>query len=517
MDEPDPERLRLYRYLGAQEAADYIAIMSLFTEAILAEWSASDVAARGLDLTVETIAARCAYLAEMGNLIISPREVRVTSIAEYQSQPARYTVSALGARLHREVEAFLSVTGGAREVPRELLALIADGLTSLDIHGDPETLAGSVSTIFGQFHEFAAAVTDFYTYVGGVITRSDLDGDEWAGFKNLLLDYLDTIIDSVRRYTPAICSALDRLRPELAGLLERITSNDSAFAALEQATSVGGVPSGEAVQRSRGRAIADWDQLSDWFAGSGSRHLRDAADRALSALLSTLKRINSSGNQEASIRRSFLKLASWFHAATPAEAHVLATCAFGLYGSRHLGFPLPDEIAEAVPATMSWWDSPPAPVPLSLRERGDRVPRGSAAVAPNHLHQRRKLLEARDRETARRAAACAELLAVGADLEAVKLSAAAMEVLLELLSSATSGGFSTLTDYPVALHSLPAIGTMVVRSESGSLTVHGRSLVIAAPGAMVQTAAAIASRGVPIAGSLPGADASIGAVPGAPR
>lgn len=171
----EAERLRLYRYVTAPEADDYLAIMGVFTKALLVEWGAQDVSDHGVDLPVDVIATRCTYLVDNGNLLLSPREVRVTSIAEYQSQPARYTVSALGARLHRDVEAFLAVTGGAREVPRELLALIAAGLGRLDPHDDPEELAGAVSTIFGQFREFASSVTDFYTYIGSVLTRSDLD------------------------------------------------------------------------------------------------------------------------------------------------------------------------------------------------------------------------------------------------------------------------------------------------------------------------------------------------------
>ena len=130
--------------------------MGRFTAGLLAEWSPEDLAEQGLELPVETTAARCRFLADKGNLIVSPREVRVTSIAEYQSQPVRYAVSALGARLHREVEEFLAATGGAREVPRELLALVADGLTTLDPAADPEGLAGSIITIFTQFNEFSA-------------------------------------------------------------------------------------------------------------------------------------------------------------------------------------------------------------------------------------------------------------------------------------------------------------------------------------------------------------------------
>lgn len=469
----DPDRLKLYRYLAAPEADDYLCIMGLFTDALLVEWSAQDLVDQGVDLPVDIVAARCRYLAENGNLLVSPREVRVTTIAEYQSQPARYTVSALGGRLHREVESFLAVTGGAREVPRELLALVADGLVGLDPQADPETLAGTVSTVFGQFHEFAASVTDFYTYIGSVLNRSDLDGDEWAGFKHLLLDYLESIVESVRRHTPAITAALGRLLPELPELLERLSTGDGAFAALQQAS-----PGGEEVQRARGRNEEDWRQLDEWFRGPGARQLRDAANRAVGALLNSLKRINASATKEASLRRHFLKLAGWFDSADPVGAHVLATAAFGLYGSRHLGVLLDDDVAEAVPATMSWWRAPSAPVPVSLRERGDRAARGRSAVATDHAEQKRLLLAARAVEDARRAAACHELVAVGHRLADATLTGPAMTVLLELLANAASDGQATLTDHPVTITMTPAEGTMVIRSELGDLSVDGRAVTV---------------------------------------
>ncbi len=73
----DPARLRLYRYLSASEADDYVAIMGLFSDALLAEWSAQDLADQGIDLPIEVIQARCKYfLAAAGNLLLSPREVR---------------------------------------------------------------------------------------------------------------------------------------------------------------------------------------------------------------------------------------------------------------------------------------------------------------------------------------------------------------------------------------------------------------------------------------------------------
>ena len=211
-DERDAERLRLYAYATARESGDYVAIMRLFAGSLLAEWSAHDVAERGVRLPPEIIEQRLRYLQENGNLLASPREVRVTSIAEYQRQPSRYTATSLGVRVHRQVEEVLAAAGGAREVPRELLAAVAHRLSWLADLGAggiaqaaPAELLETTSTVFLQYETFAARVTDFYTYVGSVLARADLDDDEWLGFKQLLLDYLETIVDSdqsPRRHDP---------------------------------------------------------------------------------------------------------------------------------------------------------------------------------------------------------------------------------------------------------------------------------------------------------------------------
>ena len=492
----EAERLRLYAYATAQDASSYVAIMRLFVGALLAEWSAHDLVERGIDLPPATIDQRLRYLEQNGNLLASPREVRVTSIAEYQRQPARYTATSLGVRVHRQVEEVLAASGGAREVPRELLAAVAHRLTELAAMSpaqlaaaDPASMAETVSTVFLQFETFAGAVTDFYSYVGSVLARADLDDDEWLGFKHLLLDYLETIVEGVTRHTAAIRLALDRLEPHIPIVVERAAAADPALAALRAAS-----PGGEGIERARGRAAGDWVELRAWFGAagdrtSGSHQLRAAAVRAVGALLANVKRMNAASSRETSLRRHFLRLAAWFDAATPDDAHVLYTSAFALYGARHLGVLLDPDIAEALPATTSWWNAPAAPVPVSIRERGDRSPRGRLVRVADHSAQKERLAADRRLEAERREQAVAELLAVGDRLDEVRLSAAAFHVLVELVGQATArfgpdlaGACAALIDANVVLWIEPSERSMTVRSPTGDLTVHGFRLAVTAAG-----------------------------------
>jgi len=490
------DRLRLYAYATVPEAGGYLAIMRLFVGALLAEWSAHDLAERGLDLPVEVIDQRLRFLEQHGNLLASPREVRVTSIAEYQRQPARYAATSLGVRVHRQVEEVMAAAGGAREVPRELLAAVAHRLNELAAMApaelgasDPARMAETVSTVFLQFETFAGAVTDFYSYVGSVLARADLDDEEWLGFKHLLLDYLETIVESVTRHTSSIRLALDRLEPAIPLIVERAVAADPAAEALRAAS-----PGGEGVQRARGRTVSDWVELRAWFGepgdrSSGSQQLRAAAVRAVGALLANVKRMNAASSRETSLRRHFLRLASWLDAAAPHDAHVLYTSAFALYGARHLGVALEADIAEALPATTSWWLAPAAPVPVSIRERGDRTPRGRLVRVADHRAQKARLVAERRREDEQRAQAVAELLAVGDRLEEVRLSGAAFRVLFELLGQATArfgpelaGASAALVDANVVLWVEPSARPTTLRSALGNLTVDGFRLMITTAG-----------------------------------
>src|SRR5487761_610885 len=73
----DRSRHDLFRYLTAEESADYLAIMELFTATLLTDLSAAEVttqlAERGLTIDRDTVEARCRQLVTWGNLMPSLR------------------------------------------------------------------------------------------------------------------------------------------------------------------------------------------------------------------------------------------------------------------------------------------------------------------------------------------------------------------------------------------------------------------------------------------------------------
>ncbi|MEW2094525.1 TIGR02677 family protein [Streptomyces sp. NPDC006682] len=452
---PDPgadatrRRLDAYAYLSAPERLEHIAIMRVFCGTLLADLAVPDVMAKlresdgpGAGLDADTLTVRLEQLERWGNLLRGSHTVKASSITEYQRSRARYQLSRLGERIQRDADGVLSEADAAREVSNELLALVERGLRELaELVAGPGGIAPQdglerVSTLFVQFAEFADSIRDFYAYLGQVLARYDLDSAEYQGFKELLLDYVEAITEDVAFRAPRISAALDTMWPHLPALLGRLDTHAQGLTGLP---AQGEGHSEARVQRSRGRELADWEGLRGWFSdtdGEGSQvdQLRDATLRALQSLLANAKRMLRSATGEMSRRRDLLRLARWFDEATPQDAHDIAVAAFGLYGARHLG--VPPATDEMVPAYTSWWTGPVVEVPVALRERGSRAQRGRTASVEDHSEQKERLrTAARERVAARRAAAD-ELRSASGRFDDVRLTSAALGLLLELLATA---------------------------------------------------------------------------------
>ncbi len=488
--EPDLDRLTAYTYLTVPDRRTYLAIMRVFTATLLADLSAQDVAERLVgNLSADVIAVKLDNLKTWGNLLPSSRPVKASSIREYHRVRSRYQLSPLGERVQRQAGEVLASADAAREVSREMLGLVARGLrelreaTQLPGEADPAESLERISTLFAQFGQFADSVRDFYAFLGQVIFRYDLDSDEFSGFKELLLDYAETITDDVAFFAPQIEQSLLGLWPFLPRLLKKIDETDKGLSALRRAEIE--------IQRSRGRDLADWESLRAWFfdeSGEGSQvsQLRDATLRALQALLVNAKRMIRSATGEVSRRGDLLKLARWFDASDDAVAHDLFVAAFGLYGARHLG--VEPEQTDEPPATTSWWDGPVAQVPVALRERGSRAPRGRAASAEDYAAQREKLRQEAAAAAECQRAAAAELRAAAVRLADVRLSSLATNLLLDLVArslASAAPGFASVTgaddDLGVSIILTRQPGTCtVIRSADGDFTLDELTLAIGA-------------------------------------
>lgn len=482
----DGARRDLFRYLTAEESADYLAIMDMFSATLLTDLSAGEVAGqlaeRGVSLSRDTAESRCRQLADWGNLVPSIRDARVATVAEYIRSRSRYQVSKLGGRVHRQAAEILRASDGAREVARELLGQIVQSLDRIlamlgSSHADggvldAEALAGEVTTVFSNQRLFTDSVRDFYAYLAGILSRYDLTGEEYAQFKELLLVYIDLITADVNRHAPAVAHRAGRVLAQADRVLE-------ALAALPGLTS----PDGTQVERAQGRTRTDWEELAAWYdashGASGPEQLRGAAGQALGQLITNAKRLLDSSGTGFSRRADFLRLTRWFAAADDEQAHRLYDAAFGAYPARHLLFG-PDEPDPRVGPTTSWWHAEPVPVPVSLRERGDRTIRGRTSRVPDPTADRLRLTAEAEREAEQRQAAAAELALAGA-LHGATISPAARDLLLDLVGALLAQQGEQVTDHDAGLRlrAVPGPDT-VVASPDGITTFVRLSLTVSA-------------------------------------
>ncbi|CRK61819.1 FIG098404: Hypothetical protein [Alloactinosynnema sp. L-07] len=496
-------RLQLYAYLQPREHhRTYLAIMRLFTSTLLADLSAGEVSSAlaaaerdgRIDIGeshIDVVIPRLRQLVDWGNLVHGRRETIAASIAEFQQGSMRYQVSKLAVRVQRDVDELLRVPEGAREVSRELLPAIERGLIHLGetlatasarTQQDPGSLAARrarvllaerVTTLFLQHAELAATVRDFYAYLGQILTRHHLAPEEISGFRNLLVEYIQVVVEDVLRHTPTIAATLATLTGARRELVELLRPAEQL---------------GAAVERTRGRREADWQELTDWFAdrpGNPSQvtALREATTRAIGALLATVRRATTGGGLLPSRRAELIQLAGWFDAATADEAHMIYAAAFGLHSARNL-FPSPEHDGDD--EHTRWSDGPAIDVSVSVRGRGDRGARGrTSRIMDDPITEQGLLAQARAADE-RREAASAELAAASGNLENVTLSGAALGALCELLTlamaqreGAADPGAATDQVRGLTLTLTPETGhTTQIRSSAGTLTLRDTVLGI---------------------------------------
>lgn len=491
------QTLGALRYAVNDEAAGYIAIMRLFTGGIsgfLSDQSAAEVAERlaeqGIQLDPDTVDARLSYLVEHGNLARSPRETEARSVKEYLSNRARYQLTQRGELVHRQVEELLGHTDAAREVSSEMLGGVLAGLDKLDgLTGaalseiDSDELARQIVTLFAQFETLVASTRQFYTYLSQVLSRYDLGREEFQAFKGALLDYLQRFVDEISRHMPQIADRLVAVESHVPELCARANAGQRLI----------GVD-GTQAKRAMGLEPADWLSLHAWFVGSTGRgsdadHVRALATEAMRSLLVNLRRLAGRADREQSRYGDLLNLARWFDDSDDRGAHELWAAAYGLYSARHLSFAADDD-SDPVPATASWWQTPVAQVPISLRKTGDRRATGRTGAKEDFAAVKQARLAERHRAQQQHAEALEEIGGHRGALDHAQLSDAARAVLLDLYSRALStqgrdlGGGPAVIETPVGSETLrlsvrrtPGRSTTVV-SPSGRLTLTDLTLAV---------------------------------------
>jgi len=433
----------LFRYVVGEEWADYRAIMAVFAGTFFSEFTPEEVASRlqegGRGLDAATVGDRLESLRRWGNLTISSSVGNPSSLADYYRRRNRYLITRAGQEVHQVVEGVLSRVDEVRDVSTGRLRALLDALERLEqldpLAADATALADAVGAVFDPHDAFTSEITQFFAAINQWQSRYDLSPDELRFFAEILVGYVGERLDEIERAARPIGRRLARLSPSFRPLVER--STESLASRVDEA----GLSASIAVSQRAGARLEDWEHLCAWFVPAPGRPsrietlTRDAI-AAVRTLTLNLTRLSRAGVGAASRRADFLRLARFFSEAEPDQLPRLAAAAFGIAPSNHYGIPAADA-DDPVPTFTSFWDAPTAPVPVSMRERGDRVNRGRASPMPERLQERELMQRRRQQQRDARARVDRELLDEPT-LDGRLLSAGAMHRLEQLLGRALS-------------------------------------------------------------------------------
>lgn len=395
---------KLFRYVVGEEWEDYRAIMDVFAGTFFSEFSPDEVATRlasaGRPLDPLTVGDRLESLRRWGNLTVSSAVGSPTSLADYYKRRNRYLITRAGQEVHQLVEGVLTHVDEVRDVATGRLRALLTALETLaatDLHhADPVALADLVGAVFDPHAAFTSEITQFFAAINQWQSRYDLTPEEFTFFADVLVGYVAERLDEIERTSRPIGRRLAALTDAVPTIVER--ANRGLAARVEDA----GLQADVAVTTRPGSRLDDWDHLGSWFVGGPGRpsrieQLGREAVAAIRTLTLNLTRLSRVGIGASSRRADLLRLARFFAAADPEHAPRIAVAAFGLQATNHYGVPAEDA-DDPVSTATPWSAAPRAPVPVSLRERGDTTNRGRPSPIPDRTEAQRLVRLRRQRE-----------------------------------------------------------------------------------------------------------------------
>lgn len=479
------ERDRLQALKAATEANApiYLAILGVFVAAreryeveLRTERIAEGLADTGV--VVDDLEASLRQLELWGNVTWTQDTTRVARLEDFRRRRALWQLTAVGRATHDAVHSVLAAVEVSGSLQRSLFRDIRENLTDLALavdDGDADRTYLRLRSLDSALHDLAANARDFHATVAQLRREHDVDPERFLAYKELLLDYLQQFLDHLIAQQNVIARAvLDVEARGVGRLAELAAKGDDSTGLFDD--------SDRAL-----RWAQRWDGLASWFVGrpgrpAGSDDLIAATTSAISDLLSLLRQLTERTRRPITRASELLVMARWFRRLEHDEqAAELFDAAFGLGATAHLslGYDDPEEIAP----TLSWWSSPPVPVPVTLREYGKRPAPGRTPVAADYSATKARLLREHREAQAARAEAAARLRA--RPIEGRTLSAAELAMFFELLDRAAHRRRADGTAGPaVMIEGTAAIlethdDGMEVRSVRGTLTLPGHRLVVA--------------------------------------
>lgn len=511
--DPDDRARLLFRYLDGEAWVEYRAVLAVFANTYFSDFGPDEVHAELLDthlaehLAPDAVQDRLESLRRWGNLEASTDVGRPSSIDDYYRRRHRYLITPAGQQVFDLVERVLASADQVADPQAGRLGDLHRGLRQLADHasGDFNDLAAddataAVRAVFDSHERFVDEITRFFRQLAQWQSRYDLNPEEVQLLAGVIVGYVDERLNEIERMRGPIERCLETIVPRLGKLLASIDTG------LAGRVSEAGLADEFDVRRVRGSEAEHWQHLRGWFTDTPRRpaRLTQLTEQALAAvrtLTANLSRLSRLGALTTSRRADFLRLAAFVDAAGhSSRAHDIFSAALGLGSCRHAGL-LAADADDPVPTTTAWSDAPRAVVPISLRERGDRVQRGWPTPMRDRREAQQVMRERLERERVEQAAVAAELLSsVGAagNVDGAELSASAFALLRDLIGTAghqvpdvTGARVARAMGLRCEMRRTPRRGT-VVHCPQGCMTMYGITVAIADAADVTGIASAIA-------------------------
>lgn len=338
----------------------------------------------------------------------------------------RYQLTSITAALARAVRRLGEDTGSsvaATFAPAVLISQLEIMATALA--SDPARAAEAWGAVKPTLDAMAEAAASWQARLASALAGA-VDEQKVAALQDTLLRYIDMWGAGVDTHSDAIAATA-------TGLLERPTGQWRA-AALD---TLGADADDGRVDALVGEYLSTLIMLERWFAGptAQARLLRRQMRDTITPMIRGQRTLAAVGGH-VSRRAELLTLAARIEtAADDATGWRLWAAGTGLYSSQHLAVGSPQPAHGSGP--VSFWDAPPAPVALRLRQQGSRALTGRPARIPDRSAGRAAARQAHAQ--ARRAAA--EMRAAMLSRSGTRLSewagvdAVQLETLLDMLSA----------------------------------------------------------------------------------
>jgi len=434
MSQTDLDTLKVFAHVTAPNAAVYRAIMAVFAEAkarfvlhLRPEEVLEGLIARGIThrdaeageepvpLTREEVELSLRYLWDKGNIRGYQDTADVTTVEEFIRKRFLYQMTPAGEAAEAALAFFEQQLGTAGALQATALEDIARQLAALEVLAsedtpDPGRVSSSLGELSRRFESLTSQAQRFMADLQRTIDLYEIDIDDFMGYKDTLISYLDRFIHRLIVATNEIATLITRVEETgIEPLLEIVTDREAADA-FNQTT--------EDRARRLGAWQASWSGFKSWFIGSHGRTsqaeiLRSRALEAIPDLLSVVATINERRTTRADRLADLRILSRWFmECDSDADAHRLWRAAFGLHPSRHLRINDDTLVAweedDAGPR-QSWLDGPKLQISPRLRQYGHTRRRGRPTPIIDRTQDKQKLARLAAEETRQLAAARARL------------------------------------------------------------------------------------------------------------